>query len=161
MSKQCLVVLAFLSNFLVVYANAQEHTNTMTSEHKQWLRDKFSKQHQEIIPKVAVADIFYGCNMERKTEPTHMPIEMLVNKLDKTVLAEKLTSCLGEETIQSDTALKFGLTSCYRDLLSDLPEQELVEKMELVNGAISKLSQEERKKSFTKCVTEQAIKYLK
>lgn len=133
----------------------------MTPEHKQWLRDKFSKQHQQIIPKVAVADMFYGCNLARNTEPTHMPIAMLINDIDKTILAEKLMACLGEDTIQSDAALNFGLKGCYLDLLSDLPEQELAKKMELVAGAIKKLSQEERKQGFTKCVTEQAIKYLK
>ncbi len=139
---------------------AQEHTSAMTSEHKKWLRDKFSVQHQNIIPKVAVADMFYGCNLVRKTDPTHMPLAMLITKIDKTALAEKLTSCLGEQNIQSEDALNFGLVGCYTDQLSNLPEQEMHQKMQLVHRAINKLSREERQKSFTKCVTEQAIKYL-
>lgn len=161
MTFQRFIIFILLFNITAFGLYAQEYTDAMTPEHKQWLRDKFAKQHQAIIPKVAVADMFYGCNLERNTEPTHMPIGMLVNDVDKTLLAEKLIACLGEENIRSDTALKFGLKGCYRDLLSDLSEQDLADKMELVTGAIDKLSQEERKLSFTKCVTEQAIKYLK
>lgn len=141
--------------------SAQEHTNDMTAEHKQWLRDKFSRQHQEITPKVAVADMFYGCNLARKSQPTHMPIDMLINKVDKATLAEQLTNCLGEQNLQSEEALNFGLIGCYTDQLSLLPEQEQAQKMQLVRRAIASLSRQERQKSFTKCVTEQAIKYLK
>ena len=146
---------------MVFNAISQEHTNPITPEHKKWLKDKFSIQHQQIMPKVAVADMFYGCNLSRNTEPTHVPLKMLIEKIDKNSLAQKLSTCLGEQTLQSDEALNFGLIGCYSDHFSALSEQDRKEKLELVHGAITRLSKEERQKSFTKCVTEQAIKYLK
>ena len=34
--------------------------------------------------------------------------------MDKNTLAEKLGSCLGEDTMQSDVALDFGLLGCFQ-----------------------------------------------
>ena len=81
--------------------------------------------------------------------------------MDKNVLAEKLATCLGEDTMQSDTALNFGLFGCFHQQLAHLPKAEREQKMTLVKQAVSSLSHEERKKSFTQCVTEQSIHYLK
>lgn len=160
--KVSFVLLCSLFTFSVSFPmTAQEQSSGMTPDHEQWLKNKFSAQHQEIIPKVAVADMFYGCNLARKTEPTNMPFDMLINKVSKPELAEKLDRCLDQDKLNSEQALNFGLIGCYTDIMYALPEQDRKEKMVLVKRAINKLSRAERQKSFTKCVTEQAIKYLK
>ncbi|MCW8832734.1 MAG: hypothetical protein OQK09_10320 [Colwellia sp.] len=129
-------------------------------EHNAWLKEKFSEQHQKLIPIVAVADMLYSCNKARKVEPVTYKLNELVLKMDKDRLAEKLIACLGEDSMQSDVALNFGLLGCFHEQLAHLPEVERKQKMALVEKAILALSRSERKKSFTQCVTEQAIHYL-
>lgn len=139
---------------------AQSAADTFTEEHKRWLKEEFAEKHQAIIPKVAVADMFYGCNVVRKTDPVPYQVSQIITKMDKDLLAKKLAGCLGDETPQSDSALNFGLVGCFSDQLAKLPKQERAEKMELVERAIARLSRDDRRRSFTKCVTEQAIKYI-
>ena len=132
----------------------------ITTEHKAWLKEKFSEQHKKLIPIVAVADMYYACNKRRKVDPISYQLTDLVNKIDKNQLADKLSLCLGEDTVQSDVALNFGLLGCFHEQLSHLSEIEKKQRMALVEKAILSLSRNERKKSFTQCVTEQAIHYL-
>jgi hypothetical protein len=169
----------FITLFLVLLTNvllasglftnallAQEITKSLnidkesTQEHNAWLKHKFSEQHQKLIPVVAVADIFYACNLERKVDPIDYRLNDLVLTMDKNRLAEKLALCLGDDTIQSEVAINFGLLGCFHEQLAHLPTVERQQKMLLVKNAIHSLSSSESKKSFTQCVTEQAIHYL-
>ena len=143
------------------FSYASSSTETMTPEHQQWLKEQFSEQHKKLIPVVAVADMFYGCNQERKVETTYYPLKNLITQMDKKQLAEKLSACLGKDEIKSEQALNFGLIGCFNEQLSDLPDEEKKQKMTLVEKAILSLSRTERQKSFTKCVNAQAIHYLK
>jgi hypothetical protein len=70
-------------------------------------------------------------------------------------------SCLKGKSVKSDIALNYGLTGCFHEQLAELSAQEKQQKMQLVSKAIAALSREERQKSFTQCVTDQAITYLK
>jgi hypothetical protein len=164
----------FITLFLVLLTNvllissllAQEPTKELNKdkesaqEHNAWLKDKFSEQHQKLIPVVAVADIFYACNIERKVDPIDYQLDDLVLTMDKNRLAQKLALCLGDDTIQSEVAINFGLLGCFHEQLAHLPVVERQQKMLLVKNAIHSLSSSESKKSFTQCVTEQAIHYL-
>lgn len=131
-----------------------------SSVHNEWLKNKFSQQHEQLIPIVAVADMFYACNKARKSDTNDYSLSELVLKLDKNRLAEKLVLCLGDDTMQSDIALNFGLQGCFYQQFSQLSDAERQQKMLLVGEAILSLPRSERKKSFTQCVTEQAIHYL-
>ena len=149
----CAAILAF-------NLNAAESMPTEQS-HNEWLKQQFAEKHQAILPKVAVADMFYGCNLARQSDPVPYQINQIIEKMDKDLLAEKLDICLADDNASSDNALNFGLVGCFTDQLSELPKKEREQKMSLVSGAIERLSREERQKSFTKCVTKQAIKYIK
>ncbi|WP_229817399.1 hypothetical protein [Thalassotalea profundi] len=133
----------------------------MDLQHKRWLQEKFAEQHQRLIPVVAVADMFYACNKERKTDPIGYQVKELINKMDRDLLAEKLSLCLDGETAKSEIALDFGLTGCFYEQLQSLPNVERQQKMILVARAIISLTYQEKQKSFTQCVTDQAIGYLK
>ena len=135
----------------------QEQTR---AKHNAWLKSEFSKQHEKLIPVVAVADMFYACNKARKIDRIDYQLSDLVTKMHKKQLAEKLTLCLDKDTIQSDVALNFGLLGCFHEQLAHLPKVERQQQMLLVEKAILSLSHSERKKSFTQCVTEQSIHYL-
>ena len=152
-----------LARFLLVYMVIfpSSYAQQMLKEHQQWLKDKFDEQHQQISAVVAVADIFYGCNLERKTDPSMPNIPTLITKVDRNVLADKLRACLQGESINSERAIYFGLIGCFDEQLKHLSEQEQRVKKKLVVQAIKRLSKEEQQKSFTQCVTDQAIPYLK
>ena len=150
----CFSVLASTSS---VKQGAADNNATV---HNAWLKERFQEQHLALIPIVAVADIFFSCNKERQLDDVEYTLHDLVVKMDRNTLAEKLSLCLKGDTMQSDTALNFGLFGCFHQQLAHLPEQERQQKMKLVKQAVLNLSHEERKKSFTQCVTEQAIHYL-
>lgn len=153
----------FFLLFMMTNVHSQENKealSSVTAEHNAWLKNKFSDQHQSLIPIVAVADMLYACNQARKVEPVTYQFKALILHMDKNRLAEKLLSCLGEDTMQSDTALNFGLLGCFEEQLMHLPDIEREQKMILVKNAIKALSHDERKKSFTQCVSAQAIHYL-
>lgn len=152
-----LVVFLILSVQSIAYS-MEEADNT--AEHNEWLKQRFSQQHEALIPVVAVADMFFSCNKVRKTDDKHYEIPALV-AMDRDLLAQKLTTCLNGDTMQSEIALNFGLLGCFHEQLSHLPKAERQQKMKLVKQAIASLSREERKRSFTQCVTEQSIHYLK
>lgn len=132
-----------------------------SQEHNAWLKQRFSEQHKKLIPVIAVADIFYACNIERRTDPINYQLSDLILTMDKNHLAQKLALCLGEDTIKSEVAINFGLLGCFHEQLAHLPNVERQQKIRLVKSAIHALSSRERQKSFTQCVTEQAIHYLK
>lgn len=140
--------------------SAQEAT-TSSKEHNEWLKSLFSKQHEALIPKVAVADMFYACNIESNHDFGKKSLKELINNVSKERLAEKLTACLGNESVKSEKAVDFGLIGCFQDQLGDLPENEQRQKIKLVKQAIASLSINEKKKSLSQCVTDQAISYLK
>lgn len=129
--------------------------------HNDWLKKRFNQQHQELIPVVAVADMFLICNQTRKVEETNYQLKYLITEMDKNVLAEKLSNCLGNDNVKSNVALNFGLFGCFQAQLAHLPKADRQQKMDLVKQAIASLSLTEREKSFTQCVTEQSIHYLK
>ena len=129
-------------------------------EYNQWLKDQFSESHRALIPVVTVADMFFSCNIDRKIDKNGYTIKQLVLNLDRDLLAEKLSSCLKNDAIDSDHAINYGLQGCFHEQLLKLPKTEREQKMKLVLRAIASLSIEERLKSLTQCVTDQAINYL-
>ncbi|SEL39024.1 hypothetical protein SAMN05216262_11036 [Colwellia chukchiensis] len=129
-------------------------------EMEQWLKARFSEQHQALIPLVAVADMLYSCEKERNVGE-QLSVKSMLTQLDKNTLAEKLMLCLAQTSLQSDIALNFGLKACFEEQLAELAADERQQKMALVAQAITELSRAERQKSFTKCVTAQAIDYLR
>jgi len=135
-------------------------TANVSTANNEALKKRFSQQHQQLIPVVAVADMFFSCNQARSTDQVDYPFSFLIKQMDRNTLAEKLGTCLGEDTMQSDVALNFGLFGCFQQQLSHLPKAESDKKMQLVKQAVSSLSYDERQKSFTQCVTEQSIQYL-
>ncbi len=157
----CVLLYILLGNIAVAEVISQGSESVSTAEHNAWLKQKFSKQHEQLIPVVAVADMLYACNNARKVEPVIFKHEELILRMDRDRLAEKLVTCLGEDTMQSEAALNFGLIGCFQAQLADLPAAERQQKMALVEQAILSLSASERKKSFTQCVTQQTIRYLK
>lgn len=154
---QLVLTLAWFSFFSVMELSAEE----ISPEHQAWLKNQFSEQHQQLIPIVAVADMYFSCNQERKVDATSISLEALVTQQSRAVLADKLINCLGEDDVKSDVALNFGLLGCFHQQLGHLPHNEKAQKMVIVEKAILALSREERQQSFTKCVNAQAIHYLK
>lgn len=152
--------LVLLTSMLSAQDLSENSNNEATRKHNAWLKQRFSEQHQKLIPVVAVADMFYTCNIERKVDPVDYQLNDLILTMDKNRLAQKLAQCLGEDTMQSEIALNFGLLGCFHEQLAHLPPAERQQKMILVKSAINSLSISERKKSFTQCVTQQAIHYL-
>ncbi|MGB1198641.1 MAG: hypothetical protein ACPG46_06305 [Thalassotalea sp.] len=153
------LILTLLMGSLNVQAqNADQATQ---QQHNLWLKEKFAQQHESLIPVVAVADMFYACNKKRKVDPIGYQVKELIIKMNRDVLATKLADCLNGETVKSETALNFGLIGCFHEQLQDLPKTERQQKMILVGRAIASLTYQERQKSFTQCVTDQAIGYLK
>lgn len=128
--------------------------------YNQWLKQRFADQHEKLIPIVAVADMYFGCDLKSNQEPNYQ-IKSLIMDMDRDELATKLKSCLAENTIHSEVAINYGLIGCFNEQLNKLPKNEKQDKMKLVRSAISSLSFEEKKKSFTKCVTSQAVSYLR
>ncbi|MFT5755999.1 MAG: hypothetical protein ACI9LM_000711 [Alteromonadaceae bacterium] len=155
-----LILLSFSSASSVNASFSNANAAQENSAHEQWLKDRFSIQHQDLIPIVAVADMFFSCNKVRKTDPLSYKIKELITVMDKDVLAEKLSQCLADDPIKSEIALNFGLLGCFHEQLAGLPKEDKQQKMTLVRQAIASLSRAERQKSFTQCVTDQAIGYL-
>ncbi|GAA6172667.1 hypothetical protein NBRC116592_23370 [Colwellia sp. KU-HH00111] len=159
--KKIILLMFIFCQFPLFYAQAKQTNSTdEAAQHHAWLKQKFGKQHQTLIPKVAVADMLYACNKARQIEPVNYQLKDLVINMDKTRLAEKLVLCLGEDTLQSDVAINFGLLGCFEEQLGHLPEVEQQQKMALVKKAVLSLSRAERQKSLTQCVSQQAIHYL-
>jgi hypothetical protein len=133
---------------------------SQTLEMNQWLKARFGAQHQALIPIVAVADMLYSCQ-QQKQKAESLTIKALITQLDKNTLAEQLITCLAGESPKSDTALNYGLKACFYEQFSHLSLAEKQQKMAVVTQTIATLPRSERQKSFTQCVTDQAIHYLR
>ncbi|MBA6251573.1 hypothetical protein [Colwellia sp. MB3u-55] len=142
-------------------ANASADKTPEQLEHDKWLKLRFSAQHERLIPVVAVADMFFACDQAKNSGNANYQVKELVEDMDRNLLAEKLTACLAGATTKSDIALNYGLHGCFSEQLSSLPAQQKLDQMAVVTASISTLSREERQKSFTRCVTDQSISYLK
>ncbi|OUS28101.1 hypothetical protein A9Q98_08160 [Thalassotalea sp. 42_200_T64] len=150
----------FIFTLLLLFplaSNAQSTTKPKTADPDKMVR-KFAEMHQQLMPVVAVADMFYGCNIS--SEQTQFSLQNLIHNMDKDVLATKLSNCLGEENIASDKALNFGLQGCFIDQMSHLPDAQRKQRLLEVNDIIKLLPRAERQKSFTQCVNNQTLKYL-
>ena len=149
---------AFFFISLLVSAPLQA-AQSQTLEMNLWLKARFGAQHQALIPIVAVADMLYSCQ-QQKRKADSLTIKVLITQLDKNTLAEQLITCLAGESPKSDTALNYGLKACFYEQFSHLSLAEKQQKMAVVTQTIATLSRSERQKSFTQCVTDQAIHYL-
>ncbi|MGB1262834.1 MAG: hypothetical protein ACPG52_08000 [Cognaticolwellia sp.] len=133
---------------------------SQTLDTNQWLKARFGAQHQALIPIVAVADMLYSCQKKKQVDDS-VTIKSLITELDKNTLAQQLMTCLNGASPKSDIALNYGLEGCFHEQLAGLSATEKQQKMRLVTKAIASLSRAERQKSFTQCVTDQAISYLR
>lgn len=132
----------------------------LTKDHAKWLKEQMSAKHQQLIPKVMVADIYFACNIDKKIEPLTYPLSHLITRVSKAHLSEKLISCLGNHNIRSEQAINYGLVACFSEQFSELSKQEQQANMKKVRKAIASLSAIEKQQSFLKCTTEQAIEYI-
>ena len=123
------------------------------------LKQQYIKKYKQLLPKVAVADMFYGCTVATAPKTEVQAIDNLV-KMDKNALATKLMSCLKEHSLQSDTALNYGLVGCFHSQMQHLDKATYVKKMANVNQLLTTLSKPERQKSFAQCVSQQTIHFL-
>lgn len=151
------ILIILFSLIFSVSALAQTSTTPANTSSPEKMVEQFSQLHKQLMPKVAVADIYYGCHL---AEETQYSIDYLVTEMDKDLLAQKLMACLGEDNIASDKALNFGIKGCFVDQLSTLPEAEQQASLEQVEQATVSLPRDERQKSFTQCVNNQTLKYL-
>lgn len=154
------LLLSVVATFFSSYLSA---TQSQTLDRNQWLKARFGAQHEALIPIVAVADMLFSCQQQKqqKQQKNNLTIGALITQLDKNTLAEQLISCLDGESPKSDTALNYGLNGCFHEQFAHLPAAQKQQNMRLVTESITGLSRSERQKSFTKCVTDQAIGYLK
>jgi hypothetical protein len=132
----------------------------MSEQHQQWLKDKFSEQHDRLLPIVAVADMLFGCNQASQANQNNITIPYMIVSLDRQVLADKLKACLKGQSIDSNLVLSYGLVGCFHEQLKNLSADDRKAKQKLVTQAIKSLSKIEKQKSFTQCVTDQAVDYL-
>lgn len=153
--------LRFVMGVLTIFFSIGLHAEqSQALDMDQWLKARFGAQHQALIPIVAVADMVYSCEKSQQIESS-FTVKTLITQLDKNSLAEKLIACLAGESPKSDIALNYGLQGCFYEQLAGLSLEEKAQKMRIVMEAISTLSRAERQKSFTQCVTDQAIHYLR
>lgn len=154
------VLLVNLAVAIFMFSTPLQATQSQTLDRNQWLKARFGAQHEALIPVVAVADMLFGCQQKKQINE-NLTIKALITQLDRDILAEKLITCLAGESLKSDVSLNYGLKGCFYEQFSHLSVAQRQEKMGLVSKSIDGLSRSERQKSFTKCVTDQAIKYLK
>ena len=157
MKNLTILLSVVLSAFFTNYSYAQSKTEAT----EQALQQRFIDKHQLIIPVVAVADMFFACNRQRHTDNYDYQIADLINKMDKGQLAEKLSSCLGGESLKSDIALNFGLIGCFHSQMASLDQKKYDEKMGQLELLLVKLPRAQRQKTFTKCVSEQALYFVR
>lgn len=130
-------------------------------ETQQELVENFKQVHQNLMAKVAVADMYYGCQLTQKNlQQKRVSIETLILETDKDTLGQQLMQCLGEDGVGSDKALNYGITGCFSDQTKHLGKDEQQQKMAQVAQAIEVLGKVERQKSFTQCVNNQTLMYL-
>lgn len=152
-----LLIVIHLASVGTVNASQQQ-----TFDSDQWLKNRFSVQHQNLQPVVAVADMYLGCQIRKNIPKSQLiGVKQSVTSTDRNVLAQKLVACLGEQSIKSDIAINDGLVGCFYEQFAGMKENERAEKMQEVQQALVELSKQERQKTLTQCVSEQAINYLK
>lgn len=142
---------------IILSSSSYAQTATTPVQNPDAMVKQFSLLHQQLMPKVAVADMFYGCNLSQQKQ---FSFKELIVDMDKELLASKLMACLGDENIASDIALNFGIKACFIDQLSNLEASKKQQSLSQVDEAIAKLTKAERQKSFTQCVNNQTLKYL-
>lgn len=128
--------------------------------YKKWLKERFADQHEQLIPVVAVADMYFSCQ-QTLTAKKRYQVKELIMEMSREELALKLQNCLGEHSLDSDVAVDYGIKACFYEQFSQLSEKDRSDRMKLVSKAVASLSLEEKKKSFAKCVTSQTIAYLR
>ena len=148
--------LVFIFSVLFLTNTYAQTASTPTQNPDEMIK-QFSLLHEQLMPKVAVADMFYGCNLSQEEQ---FNFKELIIDMDKDLLASKLIACLGEDNIASDAALNFGIKACFIDQLSNLEKSDQQKQLSQVNDAIAELPRAERQKSFTQCVNNQTLKYL-
>jgi hypothetical protein len=149
-----------LAVIIVMFSTSLQAAENQTLDRNQWLKARFGAQHEALIPVVAVADMLFGCQQQKQINE-NLTIKTLITELDRNTLAEKLITCLAGESLKSDVSLNYGLHGCFHEQFLHLSNEQRQEKMHLVTASIAELPKVERQKSFTKCVTDQAINYLK
>ncbi|QDP02742.1 hypothetical protein [Thalassotalea sp. PS06] len=153
--SRIILSLVFISAPFLV---AAEEVNPKSQEE---LVKNFAEIHQNLMAKVAVADMYYGCHLAKHGDDKGLDdIETLILKTDKDTLGQKLINCLGDDKIGSEKALNFGITGCFTDQTKHMDVKVQSEKMAQVAKAIDALGKEEKQKSFTQCVNNQALIYL-
>ncbi|TKB46305.1 hypothetical protein [Thalassotalea mangrovi] len=153
----CRLVCLTFSGLLSVAVCAGEDT----AKSQQELVQNFTEIHQNMMAKVAVADMLFGCKLEKQeVEASGSELQTYIVDTDRNSLAEQLMACIGEENIGSEMALNFGIIGCFSDQTRHLEQQEQQQKMTQVADAMKVISKEERQKSFTQCVNNQALQYL-
>jgi len=158
--KKSLILLLSLMLSSPAFSFEESQQKNLT-DHQQWLKDRFNDQHNKLIPVVAVADMLFACNQANGYVYGKFSLKALITEISKERLAEKLESCLADESIHSDIAINYGLLGCFHDQLDGLKPEEKAARIKLVKKAMASLSLNERKQSFTQCVTDQSIAYLK
>ena len=153
-------LLITLATTIVMFSTSLQAAENQTLDRNQWLKARFGAQHEALIPVVAVADMLFGCQQQKKINE-NLTIKALITELDRNTLAEKLITCLAGESLKSEMSLNYGLHGCFHEQFLHLSDEQRQEKMHLVTASIAELPKVERQKSFTKCVTDQAINYLK
>ncbi|WP_371187243.1 hypothetical protein [Thalassotalea maritima] len=143
------LILLSLSVTSATVANEQQNNDLVNA---------FAEQHQQLMPKVAVADMYAGCLLAKQQTPPSMA--ELILKTDKKELADNLINCLGDSSLASDVALNSGIRACFLDQMSNLEADQRQQNMQQVEAAITQLPRAERQKSFTQCVNNQTLKYL-
>ena len=145
----------------LIFIKPAYSSEQITDTYQSWLKNKFASQHEKLLPVVAVADMFYGCNAVRQIDPKKHQVKDLIVKMDQNQLADKLIECLGKSGIKSEEAINFGLIGCFTEQFTLLKPEDKKEKLKQVNAILLTLSYPEKQKTFTKCTTMQAIDYLK
>ena len=126
----------------------------------------FKKYFHALWVNLAVVIVMSSASLQAAENQTldikeNLTIKALITELDRNTLAEKLITCLAGEPLKSDMSLNYGLHGCFHEQFLHLSDEQRQEKMHLVTASIAELPKVERQKSFTKCVTDQAINYLK
>ena len=89
--QACLVLICVALSSSV--ANASQSRTPEELEHDKWLKLRFSEQHKNLIPIVAVADMFFACDKAKNSGNENYQIDELVESMDRNLLAEKLSQC--------------------------------------------------------------------
>lgn len=121
---------------------------------------EYKQKHQQLIPKVLVADIYYGCIVKGKQQTPEHSLNHMISVLTKDSLAQLTLTCLGDTSIQSEQATDYGLYGCFASQMAFLEAEVFHQKMAQVDQLIETLAVKEKQKSLSQCVSDQAIAYI-